>query len=89
MACAITHENKNAKKNDGTKSKNVKGIHKLIDANWAGTSKSHQCMIIFCEGDSAKAGIVSGLSTEDRNRIGVYPMKGKILNVRVKFKRKL
>ena len=39
-------------------------------------------MIIFCEGDSAKAGIVSGLSSEDRNIIGVYPMKGKILNVR-------
>jgi DNA topoisomerase-2 len=39
-------------------------------------------MIIFCEGDSAKAGIVSGLSSEDRNTIGVYPMKGKILNVR-------
>jgi DNA topoisomerase-2 len=28
------------------------------------------------------AGIVSGLSSEDRNTIGVYPMKGKILNVR-------
>ena len=90
-ACAITHvkENKNAKKNDGTKSKNVKGIHKLIDANWAGTSKSHECMIIFCEGDSAKAGIVSGLSTEDRNRIGVYPMKGKILNVRGEIQKKI
>ena len=33
-------------------------------------------------GDSAKAGIVSGLSTSDRNIIGVYPMKGKLLNVR-------
>ena len=90
-ACAITHvkENKNAKKSDGTKSKNVKGIHKLIDANWAGTSKSHECMIIFCEGDSAKAGIVSGLSTEDRNRIGVYPMKGKILNVRGEIQKKI
>ena len=39
-------------------------------------------MVIFCEGDSAKAGIISGLSSEDRNIIGVYPMKGKILNVR-------
>jgi DNA topoisomerase-2 len=83
-ACAITEvkENKAAKKTDGTKSKNIRGIPKLIDANWAGTEKSAQCMIIFCEGDSAKAGIVSGLSSEDRNTIGVYPMKGKILNVR-------
>jgi len=83
-ACALTEvkENKAAKKTDGSKTKNVRGIPKLIDANWAGTEKSSQCIIIFCEGDSAKAGIVSGLSSEDRNTIGVYPMKGKILNVR-------
>jgi len=83
-ACALTEvkENKAAKKTDGAKTKNIRGIPKLIDANWAGTDKSSQCIIIFCEGDSAKAGIVSGLSSEDRNTIGVYPMKGKILNVR-------
>jgi DNA topoisomerase-2 len=83
-ACAITEvkENKAAKKSDGSKTKTIRGIPKLIDANWAGTEKSKDCIIIFCEGDSAKAGIVSGLSSEDRNIIGVYPMKGKILNVR-------
>ena len=83
-ACALTEvkENKAAKKTDGTKSKSVRGIPKLTDANWAGTDKSKDCMIIFCEGDSAKAGIISGLSSDDRNTIGVYPMKGKILNVR-------
>jgi DNA topoisomerase-2 len=75
-------ENKAAKKTDGVKSKSVRGIPKLTDANWAGTEKSKDCVIIFCEGDSAKAGIISGLSSEDRNIIGVYPMKGKILNVR-------
>jgi len=75
-------ENKAAKKTDGIKSKSVRGIPKLTDANWAGTEKSKDCIIIFCEGDSAKAGIISGLSSEDRNTIGVYPMKGKILNVR-------
>jgi DNA topoisomerase-2 len=90
-ACAITEikENKAAKKSDGTKTKNIRGIPKLIDANWAGTEKSSQCMIIFCEGDSAKAGIVSGLSSEDRNTIGVYPMKGKILNVRGENNKKI
>lgn len=75
-------ENKAAKKTDGTKTKSIRGIPKLTDANWAGTEKSKDCIIIFCEGDSAKAGIISGLSSEDRNTIGVYPMKGKILNVR-------
>jgi DNA topoisomerase-2 len=83
-ACALTEvkENKAVKKTDGSKTKSIRGIPKLIDANWAGTEKSAQCSIIFCEGDSAKAGIVSGLSSDDRNIIGVYPMKGKILNVR-------
>ena len=75
-------ENKAAKKTDGTKTKSIRGIPKLTDANWAGTEKSKDCVIIFCEGDSAKAGIISGLTSEDRNTIGVYPMKGKILNVR-------
>ena len=84
IACALNDvkQHKNAKKTDGIKSKNLRGIPKLIDANFAGTSKASQCTIIFCEGDSAKAGIVSGLSKEDRNYIGVYPMKGKIFNVR-------
>ena len=83
-ACAITEvkENKAAKKTDGVKSKTIRGIPKLTDANWAGTEKSSNTTIIFCEGDSAKAGIISGLSSEDRNTIGVYPMKGKIMNVR-------
>ena len=83
-ACALTEvkDNKAVKKTDGSKSKSIRGIHKLIDANFAGTVKSNQCTLILCEGDSAKAGIVSGLSKEDRNIIGVYPMKGKIFNVR-------
>ena len=75
-------ENKAAKKTDGTKTKTVRGIPKLTDANFAGTDKSKDCMLILCEGDSAKAGILSGLSSEDRNIIGVYPLKGKLLNVR-------
>jgi len=83
-ACALTEvkENKVMKKNDGVKTKSVRGIPKLIDANFAGTDKSADCTLILCEGDSAKAGIVSGLSTTDRNTIGVYPLKGKLFNVR-------
>ena len=82
-------ENKAAKKTDGTKTKSIRGIPKLTDANWAGTENSKHCSIIFCEGDSAKAGIISGLSSEDRNIIGVYPMKGKILNVRGEIVKKI
>ena len=83
-ACQITEikETKTIKKQDGSKNKNIRGIPKLIDANFAGTSKSSGCTLILCEGDSAKAGIVSGLSKDDRNTIGIYPMKGKMFNVR-------
>ena len=71
-----------AKKSDGSKTKTIRGIPKLIDANFAGTNDSHKCILILCEGDSAKAGIVSGLSKEDRNIFGVYPLRGKLINVR-------
>ena len=83
-AIALTEikDNKAAKKTDGKKTKNIRGIPKLLDANLAGGQKSAECTLILCEGDSAKAGIVSGLSKDDRNTIGVYPMKGKIFNVR-------
>ena len=71
---------KAAKKNDGKKTSNIRGIPKLMDANRAGTVDSHKCTLILCEGDSAKAGVVSGLSKEDRNWYGVFPLKGKLLN---------
>ena len=73
--------NNSLKKNDGKKVKNIRGITKLTDANFAGTNKSKECILILCEGDSAKTGIISGLVKEDRNYIGVYPLKGKIMNV--------
>ena len=38
--------------------------------------------LILTEGDSAKALVVSGLSVIGRNRYGVFPLKGKLLNVR-------
>ena len=82
-ACALTElkDNKAAKKTDGAKTKNIRGIPKLTDANWAGTDKAKDCILLLCEGDSAKSGIISGLSSDDRNTNGVYPMKGKVMNV--------
>ena len=84
VACSLTEvkENKAVKKTDGTKCKTIRNIPKLVDANFAGTAKSKDCILILCEGDSAKSGIISGLSREDRNTIGVYPMKGKMFNIR-------
>lgn len=83
-ACSLTEakENKLAKKTDGSKTKNVRGIANFIDANFSGTVHSKDCVLILCEGLSALSGIVSGLSSDDRNTIGIYPLKGKLLNVR-------
>ena len=74
-------ETNKSKKTDGRKQRTLKGIPKLLDASQAGTNKSRDCTIIFCEGDSAKAGVVSGLTQEDRKTIGVFPLKGKLMNV--------
>ena len=84
VACSLTEakENKLAKKTDGSKTKSVRGIANFIDANFSGTVDSKNCILILCEGLSALSGIVSGLSSSDRNTIGIYPLKGKLLNVR-------
>ena len=74
-------ESNKSKKTDGSKKRTLKGIPKLLDASNAGSNKSKDCTIIFCEGDSAKAGIISGLTQEDRKTIGVFPLKGKLMNV--------
>jgi len=83
-ACSLTEakDNKLAKKTDGSKTRTVRGIANFIDANFSGTAQSKDCVLILCEGLSALSGIVSGLSSEDRNTIGIYPLKGKLLNVR-------
>ena len=85
LACSLTEakENRLAKKStDGSKTKTVRGIANFMDANNSGTAASKDCILILCEGLSAMSGIVSGLSSEDRNSIGIYPLKGKLLNVR-------
>lgn len=85
VACSLTEAKENrlvAKKTDGSKTKTIRGIANFIDANHSGTEKSNQCILILCEGLSALSGIVSGLSSDDRNTIGIYPLKGKLLNVR-------
>lgn len=70
------------KKKSGTKRSKLIGIPKLDDANCAGTSKSELCTLILTEGDSAKALAISGLGVVGRDYYGVFPLKGKLLNVR-------
>ena len=74
-------EAKTLAKTDG-KMRSVVRIPKLDDANLAGTKDSKSCTIIFTEGDSAKTMAISGLSVVGRDRFGVFPLRGKVLNVR-------
>jgi DNA topoisomerase-2 len=55
---------------------------KLCDANNAGSRLGHECTLILTEGDSAKALAVAGLSVVGRDNFGVFPLRGKLLNVR-------
>ncbi|KAK3758650.1 hypothetical protein RRG08_013319 [Elysia crispata] len=70
------------KKCHSSKHSKLKGIPKLDDANDAGTRNSHACTLILTEGDSAKSLAVAGLGVIGRDRYGVFPLRGKLLNVR-------
>ncbi|XP_056375981.1 DNA topoisomerase 2-beta isoform X1 [Hyla sarda] len=70
------------KKCSSVKHSKIKGIPKLDDANDAGGKHSLDCTLILTEGDSAKSLAVSGLGVIGRDRYGVFPLRGKILNVR-------
>lgn len=58
------------------------GIKKLDDANKAGTKDWDKCHLFICEGDSAKNFVLSGFKVINRDYYGVYPLKGKPINVR-------
>jgi DNA topoisomerase-2 len=92
LACSLTEAKESklaAKKTDGTKTKTVRGIANFVDANYSGTERSGECVLVLCEGLSAMSGVISGLSSDDRNTIGVYPLKGKLLNVRGEAAKKI
>jgi DNA topoisomerase-2 len=82
LSFAKFKQNKAMKRLGGVKKSKLTGIAKLDDANHAGTAKSHACTLIITEGDSAKSLAMSGLSVVGRDFYGVFPLKGKPLNVR-------
>ena len=72
-------------KSDGKKKKNLYGMEKLSDANRAATSDSINCTLYVTEGDSALTFAKKLCSFipggKGRDYIGMYPLKGKPLNV--------
>ena len=70
-------------KQSGKKTNKLRGIPKLEDANEAGSKNNGiGCTLILTEGDSAKTLAMAGLGVVGRDYYGVYPLKGKLLNVR-------
>ncbi|KAG5882166.1 hypothetical protein JTB14_002890 [Gonioctena quinquepunctata] len=69
-------------KTSGKKHSKLRGIPKLEDANEAGTKNALKCTLILTEGDSAKSTVMSGLGVVGRDHYGIFPLRGKLLNVR-------
>ncbi len=69
-------------KSDAKKNDSLKDLTKLDDARLAGSKRSSECRLILTEGDSAKSFAISGLEVIGRDLYGVFPLKGKLLNVR-------
>lgn len=68
-------------KTDGRVTGTVNGIPKLDDACWAGTKRGIDCTLVLTEGDSAKSMAIAGLAEVGRDRYGVFPLRGKLMNV--------
>jgi len=69
------------KKSDGSRRSRI-DHPKLVDANKAGTKDGYKCTLILTEGDSAKGLALAGRSVLSADLLGVYPLRGKLLNVR-------
>ena len=78
-----------SKQLNGKKTRKIKGIPKLSDAQCAGTPKGHEASLIVTEGDSAASMALAGLSVVGRKKYGVFPLKGKLLNVQTASKKTL
>lgn len=68
--------NKNVKR-----SAKIYDIPKLMDAEKAGTVESSKCKLFICEGDSA-AGLGRILLSQTFKYNGLFPIRGRLLNVR-------
>lgn len=69
------------------KKKGFTKINGLDPANNAGTKNSYKCTLVLCEGLSAKSYVVAGIEKgvydkKGRDWFGIYPLRGKLLNVR-------
>lgn len=69
------------KKSDGGRRTRMNNA-KLTDANKAGTRDGYKCTLILTEGDSASLLALAGRAVVNPDLFGVFPLRGKLLNVR-------
>ena len=82
-------ERKLHKSSDAKKSARILGIPKYTHAHWAGTKRSAECTLLLVEGDSAKSFADTGLSVIGHEKYGIFPLRGKLINVREATKSQL
>lgn len=70
------------KMNKTVKQETLRDIENLEDAIYAGKKTSQNKYLILTEGLSAKTLAVSGLSVIGNEYFGIFPLKGKIMNIR-------
>lgn len=68
-------------KSDGNRRQRMNNS-KLTDANKAGTKDGYKCTLILTEGDSASLLALAGRAVVNPDLFGVFPLRGKLLNVR-------
>ena len=77
-----TKKMKDLSKTSGVKTSRLTDMDTLEDAAWAGTAKGLKARLILTEGLSARTFAISALNVIGREKYGVFPLKGKLLNVR-------
>lgn len=78
----IAADNSVLKKTDGCKTNKLIKIDNYEKANLAGTKDSLKCKLIITEGLSAMTFAEKGRAIINANYFGVFPIRGKLLNVK-------
>lgn len=79
---AVRQDEAELRRTDGTRRQKVQ-VSNYEGAVLAGTARSRECSLILTEGNSAAAAAIAGVSVVGRERYGIFPLRGKLINARV------
>lgn len=81
IAVSKNQEEKSLQKMSKINTKSIPCIDKYDPATKLGKKGNHICTLLVTEGDSAKGLAVAGLTVIGRELFGVFPLRGKLMNV--------